>query len=191
MSRCHAAWATTIVLSVAGLGACAPARALEPLGFYVGAGAGTAELSTAAGLVTKAGFKNSDSAYKFSVGVRPLSFWFGAELSYADFGSPSGTLNGAAAKASLSGQTAAGVLYLPIPIPLVDVYGKLGYTRVNGRLTAPAQNLSVKLDGTGYTAGAGVQVSLSSWSVRGEYEYVGVNAVRTDLLSISLVKTLF
>ena len=90
-----------------------------------------------------------------------------------------------------AGQTASGLFYLPIPVPLVDLYGKLGYTRVQGSMRFPTQNKSVKLDDNGFTAGAGVQVSLSSWSVRGEYEYIGVNAVRTDMMSISLVKTLF
>ena len=70
------------------------------------------------------------------IGFRPIS-WLGAELTYFDLGHPEGTLSvttngqvqGYPANASFKGEAAFGMIYLPIP--LIDVYAKVGVARAH------------------------------------------------------------
>lgn len=82
-------------------------------------------------------FKEDHTAFKVMAGIRPLSL-LGAELAYVDFGHPSGTLFGRAASASMKGESAFGVLYLPIPV--VDVFAKAGAARIQSTVSGFAPN---------------------------------------------------
>jgi hypothetical protein len=103
------------------------------------------------------------------VGIRPVSI-VGVELEYLDFGNP-----GYASPPSTTGVVHSkagalfGLLYAPIPVPIFDLYGKLGVaslqTDVNGKipfLFCPAGfvncgTIAVNDRDTGLTYGAGVQ----------------------------------
>jgi hypothetical protein len=171
--------------------ACAPARSADILGLYAGAAFGQAQVATGAPDISTARFKENHSAYKLMVGVRPTSL-IGAEVAYLNFGNPSGSLGGLAASAKIDGAAAFGVLYLPIPVPFLDVYAKAGMARLNATLqgTAPVVG-AFKVDATDtrVAAGVGVQLKFGSLAVRGEYERFDVPGGNPGLLTVGLTKT--
>jgi len=115
----------------------------------------------------------------------------GAEITYMDFGHPSGTvgtipLGGAvpiSGDVKMKGSAAFGVLYLPVPV--IDIYAKAGLARlqttenVTFRLPAPYATCVIEggpscqfskrydVTNTGLAAGAGAQFKFGSLSVRG------------------------
>ncbi len=138
--------------------AATPARAADPLGFYIGAEYGQAHIRARipASLgtdslysvdVTSPGVADfTHSAYQVMAGVRPLEF-LGAEVTYVDFGSggfratgyapgpllpfPTGSVSGG--RASQKGEAAFAVLYLPVPV--IDLYLKAGVARMTTDLS--------------------------------------------------------
>jgi hypothetical protein len=113
----------------------------------------------------------NNTAWKAYVGVRPLR-WLAGELDYIDLGS-----GGVADYAEANGKAVAAyaVGFLPIPLPLVDVFGKVGLAR--WRLNATVFSLSpyvpaseTSSDGTGFAWGIGAQAQISMVGVRLEYE---------------------
>lgn len=180
-------------LALATLLAARPAAAVDLLGFYVGAGIGQGQVETGAPDITTASFKENHSAWKLMAGVRPLSL-LGAELSYVDFGHPDGTLAGAPASARLDGVAGFGLLYLPIPLPFLDVYGKAGAARLRSSVQGTAPTLGAfRSDSTDtrFAAGIGAQFKFGSLAVRGEYERFDVSGGTPGLFTVGLTKTLF
>jgi hypothetical protein len=111
--------------------------------------------------------------------MRPISLVAG-ELAYFDFGSPNGNVLGSPANASMKGFGAFGALYLPVPI--VDVYAKLGVARVQSELGGnypagstcngqPCGGSLFQLDRTNVSlaGGVGAGFKFGAWSVRAEY----------------------
>jgi hypothetical protein len=165
-----------------------PASA-ELLDAYVGAGLGQSQVE--ADLPNTASFKENHSAWKAFAGIRVISL-LGAEVAYLDFGSPSGTVGGQSVRADLTGKSVLGVVYLPIPAPVIDVYGKAGYTRLDGSVTvnsSPAQRVTLNADA--FTYGAGVQFKFAGWGVRGEYERFSASGKDPALWTLSLAKHFF
>ena len=199
------------------------AVAEELLGLYVGGAVGQAHVQAnnlpdpAAGLggpPTIGDFRENHSAYKFMVGLRPISL-VGAEVAYVDFGHPSGIVGtiplgdlplvGAvpmSGDVKMKGSAAFGVLYLPVPV--IDIYFKAGLARlqttenVTFRLPAPyaacvmeggpSCQFSKRYDATntGLAAGAGAQFKFGSLSVRGEYERFSAAGGNPSLFSLGL-----
>src|SRR5580704_16774673 len=108
----------------------------DPFGFYVGGALGHATLRT--GNIpflqellgtTPAAISEHDTGWKAVMGVRPLSM-VGAELEYIDFGRGNGTIPSTFQIGNVQGDLRAhagalfGVGYLPLPLPLLDVYAK-------------------------------------------------------------------
>jgi hypothetical protein len=79
-----------------------------------------------------------------------------------NFGNPRGSLGSLAADAKIDGTAAFGVLYLPIPVPFLDLYAK---------------------------AGVGAQLKFGSLAVRAEYERFDVAGGAPGLLTVGLTKT--
>lgn len=190
---------------LAGALVAAPARAIDVLGFYVGAGVGQAELRGENPSISAQSFKDNHSAWKAVVGVRPISL-LGAEIAYMDLGSVRETIGAANLSADLKGTAAYGLLYLPLPLPFLDIYGKAGYARLTGTLTTTVNACAaivpapsgcnftpgrIDLDDDGVAAGAGAQFKLGSWAIRGEYERFLVSGSDPSLLSLSVTKTFF
>ena len=177
------------------LGACACAYADNPLGLYIGAGVGASQIGNHNDYYAPygygGGFHDHDAAWKVLAGVRPLPF-VGAELEYIDFGNAGGD-NGYyhgnydyAVSAHPKATVLYGLGYLPLPLPFLDVYGKLGVARLqtdNSYYTytgcsaassnaCPAAESRFDQQNTKLAYGAGVQVKFQDFAFRGEYERI-------------------
>jgi opacity protein-like surface antigen len=145
-------------------------------------------------------FKQNHSAFKVMVGIRPISL-LGAELAYTDFGHPSGSFNLFPADVSMKGESAFGVLYLPVP--LIDFFVKAGLARIQSELSGTGavavQNPPIvgfapfQLDrtNTSFAAGAGVQYRIGSWAVRAEYERFNAAGGNPSLMSAGVTWSFF
>jgi len=141
------------------LGATAPrARADDNIGVYLGGSLGAAQASYGANTFDASG---ANTGYKFALGVRPLSV-FAAEASYINFGRSYGGINYADTYAE--GLFALGFL----PIPWVDVYGKLGVAEF--RTDAYSPFLSFHRTGADLAYGVGAGTNWGRLGARLEYE---------------------
>lgn len=167
--------------------AAGPAQGIDLIGFYLGGsyGQGTVEVEA-----FNAEFSEDHAAWKVLAGVRPISL-LGAELAYLDFGHPSGTAAGFAADASLKGQSAFGMLYLPLPLPVLDVFVKAGVARLDasGTVSSSSGTLSFDETDTKFAAGAGAQLKFGSLAIRAEYERFETDNANPFLVSVGLTKT--
>jgi len=184
----------TFVLALAlGSGCtCASASDFNPLGFYVGASVGQSrELDASYGLSGA-----TDVGWKMLAGLRPLRF-VGVEAEYVSFGSPAvhRALVDDSAHATAAG--AFGVGYLPIPF--IDVFGKVGWLRTrttaNGLVYCAPPALciiSVQADraDSALAYGAGVQAKLNAIAFRAEYERTETGVGHPQLLSFGITWTL-
>jgi len=190
------------------------AHAADPLGFYIGGGAGVSQvrgnLDFGGSLMRPISFEHNTTGWKVLAGIRPLSA-IGAEAEYIDFGSVNDTTN-IAATTSLGGvnETATthpraaaifGVAYLPIPLPYLDVFAKAGVAELKSSVHANA-TVSCPLGieclvinvlpyanrgtSTRPAYGAGMQVKFAGFAARVEYERISASSEYPDLLSFGL-----
>jgi len=172
-----------------------PAQADGLLGLYVGGAVGEAQITAKADANN---FKANDLAFKLMVGLRPIPL-VGAELDYIDFGHPNGTVSQLSANASLQGVAAFGMLYAPIPV--VDLYAKLGVasleSKVNGYFPSgnnvcspgvPCGTAAFSLNHTdaGVAGGVGVQYKFGAFGVRAEYERFQSSSASPGLFSAGI-----
>ena len=148
------------------------------------------------------------TGWKLLVGLRPISL-IGAEFEYVDFGSPRASYTPAAfglgytADMRAKAATAFGVLYAPLPVPFLDVYGKAGLARLQttvnanaglgcfGPLLCPVHVGELHRDQTEvrFAYGAGTQVKLDRFAIRVEYERISASRGDPDLLSIGATRS--
>jgi hypothetical protein len=158
--------------------ACLAPRAAgaEILGVYVGAAVGRANVKV--DTLPVAGFPDfneTNFGWKVQLGVRALKV-LGAEAEYVDLGHPSATRAGVSADVRSRGPALFAVGYLPIPLPLLDVYAKLGYARIEnvGNASAFGGSLPVHFDATdrrfAWGIGAQIKLPVTPLAVRAEYE---------------------
>ncbi len=185
----------------------AGASDFNPLGFYVGAGAGRSTVRADASLAQTDVSENA-TGWKAILGVRPLHI-VGAEFEYLDFGSHDYSAQfgspglGVSGTARSKAEAVFGTFYAPIPVPLLDVFGKLGVahvqTDVDGVLrgvlcpissVAPScPTFASRYTTTGVALGAGAQVTLDGFAVRMEYERIEASRASPDLLSLGVTWT--
>jgi opacity protein-like surface antigen len=194
-----------------------PVAAANPLGFYVGGAVGQATVRadqvlfvdpTGIPFTGPISLSKNHAGWKLLGGLRPISL-IGAEFEYVDFGSstashtPAGFGIGYTADMRAKAAAAFGVLYAPLPVPFLDVYGKAGLARLQTTVNANAgQGCFAPLfcavhggelhrDQTevrfGY--GAGTQVKLDRFAIRVEYERISASKGDPDLLSIGATWT--
>jgi Outer membrane protein beta-barrel domain len=179
-----------------------------PLGVYVGAAVGQSLVTS--GDKTAADFVplRSDhhfGAWKAFVGARPLSM-LGIELAYIDFGnasaSPSSSTIFGYFKDNLKQSATAlfGIGYLPLPVPFLDLYGKVGVARLHSdaqeSYLPPSCPVGVDCtipytvrqnqSNTNLAYGAGAQARFGSVSVRAEYERISASGGSPELLSLGV-----
>ncbi len=205
-----------LMIAVVGCGTSSDALADNALGFYLGAGAGESHLRTGAEVIDPPSgisggsdyrFDAHHSAWKVIAGIRPLSP-LGVELQYMDFGKASTGVAPTGGGTLLAAQAAAvtvfGLGYLPLPVPFLDVYGKLGVARVRTSLkeigpiaiicpvdfTPCTPSIFNQVDWTTNLAyGAGVQGRIRDFAIRAEYERISAGERAPDLVSLSLTWT--
>jgi opacity protein-like surface antigen len=170
----------------------APTSHADPLGLYLGAGVGQANTK-----IDQASFDEHHAGWKALVGLRPIPL-IGAELEYLDFGHPSASPFNAPADAHVRASALSAVLYAPLPVPLLDLYAKAGFSRLQttasgsriGVLCVPANpNCALfRFDRTDtrFAFGAGAQVKLSSFALRAEYQRFSSSIGDPSLWSVAL-----
>lgn len=168
------------LLAVGGLGlAAAPAHAQVPgIDFYVGGGLGQSDADISADDLEIDEFDAKDMSWKLFTGVRAAMF--GAELEYIDFGTASGSDGVDDVDVDYKGLGLYGMFYVPLPVPILDIYVKAGLAKVDVEI----EDLSD--DDTKFSYGAGVQLKFGSLAVRGEYQKFKFEEVDPSLLSLSL-----
>lgn len=152
----------------------AQAQGIPGVDLYVGAGIGQSDAD-----VSLPDFDAKDFAWKVFAGVRAFSF-AGAELNYVDFGKPSGGGLDLKYKA-IAGY---GVFYVPLPLPILDIYVKAGLARVDVNPSAAPNT-----DDTKFAYGAGLQLKFGSFAVRGEYEQYKVEDAKPSLMTLGFSKS--
>jgi OmpA-like transmembrane domain len=191
---------------------CAPIRvpADDLLGFYLGAAVGTSHVRTEKDILGDTDyeypFDGRHSAWKVTAGIRPISP-LGVELGYIDFGNPSAGLSnanfGGLSKADQTAATLFGLGYLPLPVPFLDVYGKLGIARLHTTATevspmpfcpvglSPCLPTTFNISGssTNFAYGAGVQGKIGSLALRAEYERISASDGSPDIVSLGVTWT--
>jgi OmpA-OmpF porin, OOP family len=155
------------------------AQGVPGIDFYAGAGVGQSNAD-----VSAPDFDEKDFGWKVFVGLRAVSY-LGAELNYIDFGKPSG----GGSELKYKGLAGYGLFYIPLPVPVLDVYVKAGVARVD----LDVSNTSFSTDDTKFAFGGGVQLKFGSFAIRGEYEQykVDVNGLKAKptLLSLGFSKS--
>jgi opacity protein-like surface antigen len=180
------------LLAIAACGASGAAFADNPLGFYVGAGAGESQIRSDDSYYGYPGYYNDyQFAWQGIIGIRPIRM-LGVEATYIDFGQPyrhngyyDYNVSGSDSHPTAPALFAVG--YLPLPMPFIDVFAKAGVARLSTNLTdfvsqpcpaggpcpyfIPADRHQV-ID-TRFAYGAGVQSKFPfGLIVRGEYERI-------------------
>jgi hypothetical protein len=181
------------VFAAGALGASTSVLADNPLGAYIGAGAGVSNVGNDNYRYNYGynGNFGNNLVWKVMAGIRPISI-VGAELEYIDFGSNDGH-DGYYGNSYYFGPNSHpkatvlyGVGYLPLPLPFLDVYGKLGVARLQTDITSfsypPGQNCGTctpipnRIDQSDnkFAYGVGVQTHFQDFAFRAEYE--GINS---------------
>jgi opacity protein-like surface antigen len=195
--------------TLAAIAACSAAGAAladNPIGFYVGAGAGTSQNRSDDSRYGYPGYYNDyQFAWQGIVGIRPISM-IGLEAEYIDFGQPyrhhryDFNVSGSDSHPTAPALFAVG--YLPIPIPFIDIFAKAGVARLSTNVTDFVQQPCVsggpcpyfvptdrhQVIDTRFAYGAGVQSKLPfGLIVRGEYERISSQFGDPDALMVSAI----
>jgi hypothetical protein len=134
-----------------------------------------------------------NTSWKAFAGVRPVN-WLAAEAEYIDLGSASSTTgtgsNVINAEMRGSAFAAYAVGFLPIPLPVVDIFGKAGFSswRLDGNYAAEFMPLSSEFadNGTAFAWGIGVQAHIGMFGARLEYESFNIpNSSGAKIASLS------
>jgi opacity protein-like surface antigen len=165
-----------------------PVAFADPLDIYAGASVGQSTVKA-----DPLAFNQHDTGWKVLVGIRPLAL-LGAEIAYTDFGHSNysqGVPGGLNESVHASSTEALGIVYLPLPVPRLDVYGKAGVARLNYRASSSSGCLACVFFNADYTAtrvayGAGAQLKFDRLAVRVEYERISASNGDPSLLSVGL-----
>jgi len=171
--------------------------------FYLGAGISHNDVSNITDLGNQADI--SGSSWKAFVGVRPINM-FAVEADYMDLGSGNSTYSPAGsgcpsptcnATAHSDGKAYAGyaVGFLPIPLPIVDVFGKVGaaHWQLNGNVnSAVFAPTGFSHNGAEFAWGIGVQAHVKMFGARLEYENFNIpNTSGAKIASLSAFLNLY
>ena len=169
----------------------AAARADDALGLYVGGAVGQSQVD-----VDSLDFSSHDFGWKAVAGVRPFD-WFAAEVEYADLGQPHSVIGIGSVSTKATGPAAFALGFLPLPVPMLDVYGKAGFANIQQSATitlgsgAVACAPGVTCDGFSRTEsefawGVGAQVKTGALAVRAEFEQFRASGGNLSFASVGL-----
>ncbi|HLZ97326.1 MAG TPA: outer membrane beta-barrel protein [Steroidobacteraceae bacterium] len=194
------------ILAVGACTASTAALADNLAGFYLGAGVGYSTVRSDDPAYGLPGYFNDhQTAWKLIAGVRPISI-LGAEYEYIDFGHPGSDsgysgFNYYGLDSHPRASALFGVGYLPLPIPVFDVYGKAGVARLQTDVTTfvgQACPLNQTCPGSyfrhdetheRFAYGVGVQSKVWGVSLRAEYERISSQFGDPDALTVSATWT--
>jgi len=181
------------------------------LGLYVGGAVGRSDVRNnvipLAPLTSTYDFDQRATGWKAFLGVRPIPL-IAAELAYVDFGHPSVSTNPAGPITLHSdelqhAETLSGLIFAPIPLPLIGLYGRAGIARLHSSgnpyfqcvgasgvvCSGPYGDLRFNRTNTDFYYGAGLQVKFSALAARLEYERINDSRGSPDMLSVGLTWT--
>ena len=203
MKRKSAAIVAGLVLAARGVSTVATAE--TPVGPYAGVAIGAADVryDYQRNFGTTPDFDERHFGWQVFAGLRPISF-AGVELAYTDFGHPSvGQTNfytGSDVKQRAT--SLFGVGYLPLPVPFLDLYGKVGAARLHTEatlITLPPHPIGCNAipgcfpvayhqseSDTDLAYGAGAQAKVGGLVIRAEYERIGTGRTDPDLFSLGV-----
>ena len=180
------------------------AHADNPLDIYIGGAIGDSTIrANEAPFGYPLDYSARHSAWKVLAGLRPIKI-VGAELEYINFGHPGGLQNETFTDVRARAEAAFGLLYLPLPVPFLDIYAKAGIARSQIAVNAHAYAACTAVVGPGvppcvpeyfyyrdrtdvsFAYGAGAQVKLSRFAIRAEYERVDASGGNPDLISLGV-----
>ncbi len=156
--------------------------------FGLDAYAGAGLMRTSVNRLYGTDFHIHDVSWKALAGVRLTLL--GAELDYYHLGSDSGSFDGLGSVSARARAVAAYVVgYLPLPLPVIDVYGKLGLDRwqLSGD-SARASLFRASRRGTQLAWGVGAQAHFGHLAGRLEYERLNIASTGgAHIVSLSVV----
>jgi hypothetical protein len=153
--------------------------------FYAGAGISRDNLRD----ITATNSDLNSTSWKALVGFRPISL-FAVEADYIDLGSQSGQYFDTYTNLKYHAFAAYGVGFVPLPLPFVDVFAKLGVARWNssGGSSSPGQFFSLSDNGTQFAWGLGGQVHFGMIGARLEYENFNIrNTNGANVVSLEAI----
>jgi hypothetical protein len=158
--------------------------------FYLGAGVSHNTVSNILDLGNEADI--SATSWKAFAGVRPINL-FGVEADYLDLGGGNSCVSATCGTTAHSdGKAFAGYLvgFAPIPLPVVDFFGKVGaaHWKLNGSVNSIGGGVGgFSNTGTDFAWGFGVQAHLSMVGARLEYENFNIrNTSGANVASLSV-----
>ncbi len=180
------------------------ASAANTPGVYLGAAAGESWVDASVPSLGSSEFgtpqfRRDDTGYQVMLGMRPLPF-LGAELDYIDLGHPHGGVDFTPVDVRMRGGAAFGMLYLPLPVPTVDLFAKAGVARFQTIVEGGSQfvcslcgavGFRDDRDTTGLALGAGAQFSIGPVAIRTEYERFNVAGGNPSLATVGATWTFF
>jgi opacity protein-like surface antigen len=126
-----------LAIAACGTSAVAYDNPENPAGFYLGAGIGWSQIRSDNPQYGYPGYYNYQFAWQGLLGIRPIKY-LGFEAEYIDFGQPDHHCCGYYYNPNVYGfdshptaPAVFGVAYLPIPVPFVDFFAKLGAARLS------------------------------------------------------------
>jgi hypothetical protein len=192
---------------------CAVTRgvAADILGLYVAAGFGESHLRSEKHIQGDADYRSllegHHSAWYVAAGIRPFQP-LGLELQYIDFGrirAGSGGIGGQGGITAVDAKTGtlSALGHLPLPVPFLDLYGKVGVARLHETTTeigpAPYCPVGVIPCGPGsadisnwnthFAYGAGFQGKVGSLAIRAEYDRVSASGENPSIASLGVTWT--
>jgi Outer membrane protein beta-barrel domain len=164
----------------------APAFAADN-GFYIGAGIGQGYVKIDGDqILGLEDFDGDDTGFKVIAGFRFFKM-FALEANYVDLGSATDNVSGVDVKADTTGVDAFAVGYLPIPV--VDIFAKVGVISWNQDLSIPSIASSDD-SGTDLAYGVGAGFAFGSAALRAEYERFEIQDTKSvDMISLSFTWT--
>lgn len=202
----------SILLIILGA-SCAVTRAFadDLLGFYAGAAFGESHLRSDKHVQGDTDYSSvlegHHGAWSVAAGIRPFRP-LGLELQFIDFGklhAGSGEIGGQGGITSVDAKagTLSALGYLPLPVPFLDVYGKVGVARLHattieigaapdcpvGAIPCGPGTLDISNWSTNFAYGAGVQGKIGSVAIRAEYERVNAGGENPSIASLGATWT--
>jgi len=154
-------------------------------GLYLGGSVGSAGFDVSDGSVQ---YKDNANAYKifggYNFGIIPL-INLGIEGSYVDFGKAKGDVAGSSVETSMTGWDLFGLV--GVNLGPVSLFGKVGAISWNGKTSYASQ--SGNNSGTDPAYGLGLQLQISSFAIRAEYELFTLKNVDIGLASAGVSYT--